>query len=53
MERDEGYVQGIQGDGLVVNKAAKSLMTVCERATTREADAGVADTPGPFWGCLP
>jgi hypothetical protein len=53
MERGKGCVQDYAEDGMIVNKAAKSLMTLWERARAKEAEAGVADTPVPFWGCLP
>jgi hypothetical protein len=45
-------VQDHQEVGLIVIKAAESLMTVRQRERAKAAGAGVADTPGPVWGKL-
>jgi hypothetical protein len=43
-------VQGHEDVGLIVIKAAESLMTVRQRKRAKAAGAGVADTPGSVWG---
>jgi hypothetical protein len=45
-------VQVHQEVGLIVIKAAESLMTARQRKRAKAAGAGVADTPGSIWGKL-